>query len=61
MKTKEEWIRGEESPTLKSIEEIQATVDKLKEENIDAVFIYSALAQVIADLQASHDIFLTET
>lgn len=40
-----------QSPTLNSIERIQAVVEELRNEGIDPLFIYSALAQVMADIE----------
>lgn len=41
-----------ESLTINSIQRIQKLIDQMKSEGIDPLFIMSALAQVMADLEA---------
>lgn len=40
-----------DSPTVNSIERIRNLVDQMRSEGTDPLFIYAALAQVMADLE----------
>lgn len=49
-----------DSPTIKSIEVLQAVVDQLRMEGVDPVFIVAALAQVQCDLMGDYEVSINQ-